>query len=83
MKDSLVDRFGPAVLALPEDEGFGRAAYLVPLLAALGAAAALVTVARRWRRRPAEAPGAPARLDPEEARRLERKLTAHDKRAFV
>jgi cytochrome c-type biogenesis protein CcmH len=83
IKDALVDRFGPAVLALPEDEGFGRAAYLVPLLAALAAAAALLAVARRWRRSPAEATAAPLRLEPQDARRLERELTAHDKRPFV
>jgi cytochrome c-type biogenesis protein CcmH len=76
IKDALVDRFGPAVLALPEDEGFSLAAYLVPLLAALLAAVAVFAAARRWRR-PAPEPAGPAR--PDDARRLERELTAYDR----
>lgn len=32
---ALVERFGPALLAVPEDEGFGLTAYLVPVLAGL------------------------------------------------
>jgi cytochrome c-type biogenesis protein CcmH len=78
IKDGLVERFGPAVLALPEDEGFGRAAYLVPPLVALLAAAALFVAARRWRRQPRMAV-ASTRLDPADEQRLERELTAYDR----
>ena len=68
IKDALVDRFGPAVLALPDDEGFDLAAYLVPLLVALAAAAAVFAAA------------VPAPPDPAEERRLDRELTSHDRR---
>jgi cytochrome c-type biogenesis protein CcmH len=79
IKAGLVDRFGPAVLAMPEDEGFGLAAYLVPVLAGLLALAAVVLWLRRWRgpaasTAPAKAPGAA------DSRRLERELAAHDRR---
>jgi cytochrome c-type biogenesis protein CcmH len=78
IKDALVERFGPSVLALPEDEGFGLAAYLVPVLAALLALVAVLVAARRWRR-PARANEARPELDPADARRLERELAAYDR----
>jgi cytochrome c-type biogenesis protein CcmH len=78
IKDGLVDRFGPAVLAMPNDEGFGLAAYLVPPLVTILAAAALFVAARRWRR-PRRAAAAPARLDSADEQRLERELTAYDR----
>jgi len=79
IKAGLVERFGPAVLAMPEDEGFGLAAYLVPVLAGLLALAAVLLWLRRWRgpaasTRRAKAPGAA------DSRRLERELAAHDRR---
>jgi cytochrome c-type biogenesis protein CcmH len=78
IKDGLVDRFGPAVLALPDDEGFSLAAYLVPLLGALLGAAAVFAAARRWRR-PAPVAPAATTLDAADERRLERELTAYDR----
>jgi cytochrome c-type biogenesis protein CcmH len=78
IKDALVARFGPAVLAEPEDEGFGLAAYLVPVLVALLAAVAIFVAARRWRR-PARADPAPRRPDPAAEQRLERELAAYDR----
>jgi cytochrome c-type biogenesis protein CcmH len=80
IKDALVERFGPAVLALPEDEGFGLAAYLVPLVVALMLSLAVVAAARRWRRRPARRATASGALDPDDERRLERELEAYDAR---
>ena len=77
IKDALVDRFGPAVLALPDDEGFGLAAYLVPIVVALLAAAGVVIAARRWRRPPR--PAATPSLDPSDEHRLERELRAYDR----
>jgi cytochrome c-type biogenesis protein CcmH len=78
IKDALVERFGPAVLALPEDEGFGLAAYLVPILVALLALVAVLLIARGWRAaRPA--PASSPRLDPADERRLERELADHDR----
>jgi cytochrome c-type biogenesis protein CcmH len=78
IKDELVARFGPSVLALPEDEGFGLAAYLVPVLAVLLALVGVVVAARRWRQ-PAQAAAALPELDPVEARRLDRELAAYDR----
>jgi cytochrome c-type biogenesis protein CcmH len=79
IKAGLVERFGPAVLAMPEDQGFGLAAYLVPVLAGLLALAAVMLWLRRWRG-PAASTGrikAPGAAD---SRRLERELAAHDRR---
>jgi cytochrome c-type biogenesis protein CcmH len=77
IKAGLVERFGPAVLAMPEDEGFGLAAYVVPVLAGLLALAVVLFWMRSRRgpapsRRRAKAPGGA------DARRLERDLAAND-----
>ena len=75
IKDQLVAQFGPGVLALPEDDGFNLAVYLVPILALLAAAGGIALAVGRWRRaRPAAATGidaAPARMDAEDAERLD------------
>jgi cytochrome c-type biogenesis protein CcmH len=51
IKHALVGQYGPTVLALPSDSGFGAAAYLVPLAACLILVAALIVLLPRWRRR--------------------------------
>ncbi|MGH2898948.1 MAG: cytochrome c-type biogenesis protein [Solirubrobacteraceae bacterium] len=53
IKRELVAQYGSDVLALPDRDGFGITAYLVPV--ALGALvlAALALLVPRWRRRPA------------------------------
>jgi cytochrome c-type biogenesis protein CcmH len=51
IKDSLVDEFGPAVLASPQNKGFGVAAWLVPFVVLSLALAAVIVTARRWRAR--------------------------------
>ena len=69
VKQVLVAEFGSEVLALPEDEGFDLAAYLVPALAILLGGGVLLLAALGWRKRrrpsPAAAPGTEAsrRLD--------------------
>jgi cytochrome c-type biogenesis protein CcmH/NrfF len=69
VKDALSAEFGSEVLALPGDDGFDLAAYLVPILAVLAALGAVGVAAHRWReaRRPAPEPAASeeaaARLD--------------------
>jgi cytochrome c-type biogenesis protein CcmH len=69
VKAALVEEFGEGVLALPDDEGFDLAVYLVPALGILLAVTALGFAAVRWRgRRRAPPPGvrsetAAARLD--------------------
>ena len=77
IKAALVERLGPGVLALPDDQGFGLAAYLVPVVALLLGLVAVVAVVRRGRR-PAPEINAPSRLDPADARRLERELARYD-----
>ena len=52
IKAALVDEFGDEVLALPSDDGFNAAAYVVPVLAVLFGLGAIVLAVRRWRRRP-------------------------------
>jgi cytochrome c-type biogenesis protein CcmH/NrfF len=74
IKTALVAEFGDEVLAEPDDEGFGLAAYLIPLAILLGALTAVIVGVRRWRRaRPAgaagaERPGDTKRLDDDIAR---------------
>ena len=58
IKDALVAEYGPRVLAVPEDDGFGITAWLVPLAGALAALGLVVLTARRWRGR--RSPAAPA-----------------------
>jgi cytochrome c-type biogenesis protein CcmH/NrfF len=79
IKDALVAEFGPEVLAIPEAEGFDLAAWLVPGIAILVAAVAILIGLRRWRRadRDAEDPPAEA-LDEEDARRLDADLARYD-----
>ena len=52
IKAALVAEFGEDVLALPSDEGFNAAAYVVPVLAVLAGLAAIGLSVIRWRRRP-------------------------------
>lgn len=51
IKAALAAEFGAEVLATPDEEGFGAAAYLVPVLVLLGGVAAVVVTALRSRRR--------------------------------
>lgn len=89
IKDALVDEYGPAVLATPQDSGFDLSASLVPwLLAGLGLVGVAVA-AWRWRQWPDEPPG-PATdeatpdsrppLDADESKRLDADLAAFDRR---
>jgi cytochrome c-type biogenesis protein CcmH len=84
VKATLKTRYGAAILALPEDEGFSLAAYLVPILVALGLLALLVALLPRWRRRarePALADGsAGAAISVEDEARLDAELARFDGR---
>ncbi len=51
IRREMVAQYGPAVLGLPQDSGFGVAAYLVPVAVVLGGALLLVALVPRWRRR--------------------------------
>jgi cytochrome c-type biogenesis protein CcmH len=57
IKATLVDRYGPSILATPEDHGFSLAAYIVPIVAVLAALVALAIAIPRWRRRRPSAGG--------------------------
>jgi cytochrome c-type biogenesis protein CcmH len=57
IKATLVDRYGPSILATPEDHGFSLAAYIVPIVAVLAALIALAIAIPRWRRRRPSADG--------------------------
>ena len=52
IKDALVAQYGENVLAIPGDEGFDLAAWLVPALAFLTAALGIGIALRRWRHAP-------------------------------
>jgi cytochrome c-type biogenesis protein CcmH len=78
IKDALVAEYGPTVLALPEDEGFGLAAYLVPILGFAAATVALALGVRRWRRRPQPATAAKPAPGGEDAARLDEDLARYD-----
>jgi cytochrome c-type biogenesis protein CcmH len=81
IKQALVGQYGHTALALPNDSGFGAAAYLVPLAALLALLAALAVLLPRWRLRArAQARGrtpAPS-LSAADAQRLEADLERFD-----
>jgi cytochrome c-type biogenesis protein CcmH len=87
IKQELVATYGDRVLALPKDNGFGLVAYLVPILLALMALAALAVLLPRWRANkrngPSSGPGLngngnAAALSDADARRLEEDLARYD-----
>jgi cytochrome c-type biogenesis protein CcmH len=84
IKDRLVAEYGPEVLAIPEDEGFDLAAWLVPAAAILAAAIAIMFGLRRWRRAGAAGDDADGEessaepLDPEDAKRLDADLARYE-----
>lgn len=75
--DRFVAEYGPQILAKPKAEGFGAAAYYLPILFLLGGAGVALLVIRRLRPAPAalETAGAsPARRSDKYSERLEREL---------
>ena len=82
IKETLRTRYGAAILALPQEDGFSIAAYLVPLLVGLGLFGLLLVLLPRWRRRsrePALAVPAAALTD-DDRRRLDDELARFDDR---
>jgi len=82
IKATLKARYGPAILALPEQSGFSLAAYLVPILVAFGLLALLMVLLPRWRRRAREpALAVPVQaLDDGDKLRLDDELARFDTR---
>jgi hypothetical protein len=69
------------VLALPSDNGFGAAAYLVPLAACLALLGALAVLLPRWRRRAraqAQSRGPAPALSVADSQRLDADLERFD-----
>ncbi len=86
IKDALVAQYGTRVLALPEDDGFNLAVYLVPVVVVACGLALLALTLPGWRRRAAARAAAPAAgvagADPppsaEDLRRLDDELAQRD-----
>ena len=76
VKRVLVAEFGSEVLALPEDEGFDLAAYLVPALAILVGDGASLLAALGWRKR--RRPPSAAAPGGEASRRLDADIDRYD-----
>ena len=73
----LLERFGDGILAAPRPEGFGLAAYVIPVvLFVLGGLLVMVFLRRQTRRPPEGAVAAPAEgpLDPELERLVDEDL---------
>ena len=66
------------MLATPKGSGFDLTAYLVPIVAGLVAALALIVGVRRWRRSPGPDEPAGAAPEGEDAERLESDLAKYD-----
>jgi cytochrome c-type biogenesis protein CcmH len=80
IKRRLVAEFGVGVLAAPPAQGFGLAAWLLPLGGFVAVGAVIAATLRRWKRDLAlePQPDGNGALDPAAARRLERALTEFD-----
>lgn len=79
IKDRLVDQYGANVLALPDDNGFGLAAYLVPAAVAVFLLGLAATLLPRWRRRSGDVIVASGpRLSEADARRLDEDLARYE-----
>jgi cytochrome c-type biogenesis protein CcmH len=80
--DSLVVTYGDRVLASPKDEGFGLAAYLVPIAIVLAMLAGLAVYLPRWRRNRDDADSTPATDGPAltdaDSQRLAEDLARYD-----
>jgi cytochrome c-type biogenesis protein CcmH len=81
IKAELVSEYGDRVLATPKDEGFGRAAYIVPIAIALVALLAGAFFVPKWRRKRGDDEGAEGqgpRLTDADARRVEEDLARYE-----
>ena len=79
IKDALAKQYGDEVLALPKNEGFNLAAYLVPIAVILAAAALIVfAVTRRRRPRRSGSAAATPEISTADARRLDEDLARFD-----
>ena len=81
IKAELKARYGPSILATPEDRGFTLAVWWVPVAAVVAVLALVAVLLSRWRRPPddgGDAPSSGRELSVGEARRLEEDLARYD-----
>ncbi len=78
IKDALVAQYGEEVLATPQGSGFDLSAYLVPILAVIVAAIALIFGVRRWRRSERGKTPEPPPPSGADAERLDSDLARYD-----
>jgi cytochrome c-type biogenesis protein CcmH len=79
IKDALARQYGDEVLGLPKNDGFNLAAYLVPVLGGLAAAALIVFALARWRRPRRAGPTTPAPgISSADSRRLDEDMARYD-----
>jgi cytochrome c-type biogenesis protein CcmH/NrfF len=78
VKDELVEIYGKNVLALPDDDGFGIAAYVVPIALAAVLVGLLLVLLPRWRRRGPQAATVAPPLSTDDERRLDADLARYD-----
>ncbi len=81
VKDELVAQYGEDVLAMPRDDGFGIAAYAVPIAIVLAMLLGASLFVPRWRRagaRPAAAAPGAAPVSDAELRRLDEDLARYE-----
>ncbi len=79
IKAALVAEYGEEVLAVPDNEGFDLAAWIVPVAGFLLAAAAIAFGLRRWRRSTTTEPPPPANeIDATTQQRLDSDLARYD-----
>jgi cytochrome c-type biogenesis protein CcmH len=82
IKAELKARYGPGILATPEDRGFSLAVWWVPVAAVVVLLALIAVLLSRWRRRPpddgGDAPASDRELTGGEARRLDQDLARYD-----
>jgi cytochrome c-type biogenesis protein CcmH len=80
IKDRLVAQYGPRVLALPKDDGFGIVVYVVPIAVVLLLLGLVAVLLPRWRRRGPddEKPESAPKLSVADRRRLDADLRDYD-----
>ena len=78
IKDALAAQYGDRVLSTPKAEGFGLAAYLVPIGAVVLGGLIIFFGVRRWRGRRGRTPEAAAAPDPRESARLDADLGRYE-----
>jgi cytochrome c-type biogenesis protein CcmH/NrfF len=77
VEEQLYQQFGDVILQAPRAEGFGLAAYVLPVAAFLaGGAVVWVFLRRQVRRGGPPAPHLPTAIDPEIERRIDEELRA-------